>query len=71
MEELRQYQREKYRLLVKNLSQNVENSLLSTKCQIPEKKMSTPEQHSSSLNYSPSCGFQQQFTNKNLKSLKK
>uniref|UniRef100_A0A914N7B9 Uncharacterized protein n=1 Tax=Meloidogyne incognita TaxID=6306 RepID=A0A914N7B9_MELIC len=71
MEELRQYQREKYRSLVKNLSQNVENSLLSTKRQIPEKKMSTPEQHSSSLNYSPSCGFQQQFTNKNLKSLKK
>uniref|UniRef100_A0A1I8BY98 Uncharacterized protein n=1 Tax=Meloidogyne hapla TaxID=6305 RepID=A0A1I8BY98_MELHA len=71
MEELRQYQREKYHSLVKALCQNVDNSLLSAKRQIPEKKMSTPEQHSSSLNYSPSCGFQQQLSNKNRKSFKK
>ena len=70
MEELRQYQKEKYHALVRELSQNIENSLLSKSRQIPEKKMSTPEQHSSSLNYSQRTEFQH-LSNKNRKSLQK
>ncbi|KAF7637391.1 hypothetical protein Mgra_00003135 [Meloidogyne graminicola] len=71
MEELRQYQRNKYHSLVRTLSQNVEKSFTSKTCQFPTKKFSTNEQqHSTSLNYSQSPLFQQ-FSIKNIKSLKK
>jgi hypothetical protein len=70
MEELRQYQREKYCSLVRELTENIDNIFLSKSRQIPEKKMSTPEQQSSSLNYSQSTEFQH-LSNKNRKALKK